>query len=200
MKKHIGLYFGTFNPIHVGHLIIANHIVEFSNLDEVWFVVSPQNPHKEKKSILADFHRLALVDIALEDNDKLKSSNIEFSLPKPSYTVTTLTYIKEKYPEYNFSLIMGEDNLNSLHRWKNYEEILSNHSIMVYPRVMMEGEQMEKKPSSEVLEKGQIEFFDAPVMKISASHIRNSIKAEKDVRYLIPPKVHRYLEEMRFYK
>ena len=134
MKK-IGLFFGSFNPIHVGHLVIANHIAQSDLLDEVWFVVSPQNPFKEKKSLLEDYHRLALVNEAIEDNQKLKSCDIEFSMPKPSYTSDTLAYLMDKYPKYEFSLIMGEDNIKSFHKWKNYEVILKNHSIIVYPRM-----------------------------------------------------------------
>ena len=126
MKK-IGLFFGSFNPIHVGHLVIANHIAQSDLLDEVWFVVSPQNPFKEKKSLLEDYHRLALVNEAIEDNQKLKSCDIEFSMPKPSYTSDTLAYLMDKYPKYEFSLIMGEDNIKSFHKWKNYEVILKNH-------------------------------------------------------------------------
>ena len=138
----IGLYFGTYNPIHVGHLIIANHMVDYTELDQVWLVVSPQNPFKTKATLLEDYHRLALVNIAIEGNKKLKASNIEFDLPKPSYTIDTLTYIKEKHPEHNFSIIMGEDNLRSFHKWKNYEQILENHSVFVYPRVRTELEEI----------------------------------------------------------
>jgi nicotinate-nucleotide adenylyltransferase len=141
---NIGLYFGTYNPIHVGHLIIANHMVDNSELDQVWLVVSPQNPLKNKATLLADYHRLALVEIAVEGNVKLKASNIEFDLPKPSYTIDTLTYIHEKYPDHNFSIIMGEDNLRTLHKWKNYEQILNNHNIYVYPRALTQQELLEK--------------------------------------------------------
>ena len=132
----IGLYFGTYNPIHVGHLVIANYMADYTDLDQVWLVVTPQNPHKNKASLLSDYHRLAIVRIAVEGNNKLQASNIEFDLPKPSYTTTTLTYIKEKYPEHDFSLIMGEDNLRTLHKWKNHEEIINNHKIFVYPRAL----------------------------------------------------------------
>ncbi len=135
----VGLYFGTYNPIHVGHLIIANHIVDYTDLDQVWLVVSPQNPFKTKASLLEDYHRLALVNIAIEGNSNLKSSNIEFDLPKPSYTIDTLTYIQEKHPEHDFSIIMGEDNLRSFHKWKNYQQILENFNVFVYPSVVTEG-------------------------------------------------------------
>ena len=131
----VGLYFGTFNPIHVGHLIIANYMTQYADLDQVWIIVSPQNPLKQKNTLLADYHRLALVRAAIEDNPKLTVSDIEFHLPIPSYTATTLTYLKEKYPEKEFSLIMGEDNLRTFHKWFNHEMILENHQIYVYPRV-----------------------------------------------------------------
>ena len=131
----IGLYFGTFNPIHVGHMIIANHMAEFSDLDEVWFVVTPHNPFKKKNTLLADNHRFQMVRIATEDYPKLKPSNIEFGMPQPNYTVNTLAHLYEKFPQHHFSLIMGEDNLQSFHKWKNYETILQNHQLYVYPRV-----------------------------------------------------------------
>ena len=139
MKK-VGLFFGTYNPIHVGHLVIANHLANYTELDEVWLVVSPQNPLKKKDSLLQDYHRLALVRVAIEDNPKLKASDIEFSLPKPSYTSNTLAHINEKYPDYSFALIMGEDNLRTFHKWKNYADILKNNQIYVYPRVLTEQE------------------------------------------------------------
>lgn len=203
---NIGLYFGTFNPIHVGHLIIANYMVEFTNLDQVWLVVSPQNPLKKKSTLLEDYHRLAMVEIAIEDNDNLKASNIEFKLSQPSYTINTLTYLKEKHPKYEFSLIMGEDNLRSFHKWKNYEQILENHKIYVYPRALTEQERqdldeslsLEKK--SRVLGTKNMIICDAPVMKISASFIRDSIKNKKDVRYLLTEPVYKYVQEMNFYK
>jgi len=134
-KRQIGLYFGTFNPIHVGHLTIANHMVEFGGLDEVWMVVTPHNPHKKKSSLLDNHHRIAMVDIALEHYPKIKSSKIEFDLPQPNYTVHTLAVLEEKYPEQQFCLLMGEDNLKSLHKWKNYEVILERYPIYVYPRI-----------------------------------------------------------------
>lgn len=199
----IGLYFGTYNPIHVGHLIIANHMVDYTELDQVWLIVSPQNPLKSKASLLEDYHRLALVRVAVENNTKLSASNIEFDLPKPSYTVDTLSYIQEKHPEHSFSLIMGEDNLRSLHKWKNYEEILNNHSIYVYPRALTEQERLEQDSSfsdSQFRGHKNITKCDAPVMKLSASFIRNAIKEKKDVRYLLSEPVHNYIREMHFYE
>jgi nicotinate-nucleotide adenylyltransferase len=205
MAKHIGLYFGTFNPIHVGHLVIANHMAEYTDLDEVWLVVTPQNPLKKKTSLLEDYHRLAMVKIAIDDNTKLRASDIEFTLPKPSYTVNTLVYLREKYPEKKFALIMGEDNLRTLHKWKNYEEILAQHKIYVYPRTLTESEleemnQIDSNSKPEVYNHANIILVDAPVMKVSASFIRKSIQDKKDVRYLLTEPVFKYVEEMNFYK
>ena len=200
---NIGLYFGTYNPIHVGHLVIANYMVDYTDLDQVWLVVSPQNPHKNKASLLSDYHRLAIVRIAVEGNDKLQASNIEFDLPKPSYTTTTLTYIQEKYPDYDFSLIMGEDNLRTLHKWKNYEEIISNHQIFVYPRALTEQERREQlnlQTENEFKDHENVTLCDAPVMKVSSSFIRKAIKGKKDVQYLLTEPVFKYVTEMHFYE
>lgn len=201
---NIGLYFGTYNPIHVGHLIIANYMVEFTDLDQVWLVVSPQNPLKKKSTLLEDYHRYAMVEMAVFDNDKLKASNIEFKLPQPSYTINTLTYLKEKHPKHQFSLIMGEDNLRTFHKWKNYEQILENHEIYVYPRALTEQERIEMIESASVensfSNKKNIIVCDAPVMKISASFIRDAIKNKKDTRYLLTEVVYKYVQEMNFYK
>ncbi|MEN8187514.1 MAG: nicotinate (nicotinamide) nucleotide adenylyltransferase, partial [Bacteroidota bacterium] len=169
----IGLFFGTFNPIHIGHLIIANHLVEFSDLDEVWFVVTPHNPFKEKKTLLADNHRLRMVTEACEGYPRLKPSNIEFGLPQPNYTVNTLAYLHEKHPKHHFNLIMGEDNLQSFHKWKNSEVILENHDIYVYPRVYQD------KTSSQFEKHPKIHKVDAPVVEISATFIRKAIKEGK---------------------
>lgn len=197
MKK-IGLFFGSFNPIHIGHLVIANHIADSDLIDEVWFIVSPQNPFKKKNTLLEDYHRLVLVNEAIEDNDKLKASNIEFSLPKPSYTIDTLVYLTEKYPQYNFSIIMGEDNIKSFHKWKNYEVILKNHAVIVYPRL---GVDEEKKTNSEILSHKNVTLLqDIPVMNISASFIRKQIKKGKSVAYLLTNKVAKYVDEMNFYR
>lgn len=190
----IGLFFGTFNPIHIGHLIIANHMAEFSDLDEVWLVVTPHNPHKKKKSLLENHHRYELVYRACEDYPKLTPSKIEFDLPQPNYTVKTLAHLKEKYPEKIFCPIMGEDNLKSLHKWKNYEVILEDYDLYVYPRIAsgeME-EQFKFHP--------KINRVDAPVMEISATFIRKAIKKGKDIRPLLPEKVWKYIDEMNFYR
>lgn len=189
----IGLYFGTFNPIHIGHLIIANHMAEYSGLDQIWLVITPHNPLKKKNTLLDDHHRLEMVHLATEDYPKLKPSDIEFRLPQPNYTVHTLAHLQEKYPSYEFSLIMGEDNLNSLHKWKNYEVILQNHDIYVYPRINTET----INPS---LDRSRIHRIDAPVMEISSTFIRNSIKEGRNVTPLLPHKVAQYVAHNLFYK
>ena len=189
----IGLYFGSFNPIHMGHLIIAHHMVEFSDLDKIWFVVSPHNPFKSKASLLADHHRLELVQKALEDFDKLEASSIEFGLKKPSYTVDTLAYITEKYPNHEFSLIMGGDNLTSFHKWKNYEAILEHHHIYVYPRTTGKPCELDTHKSVTIVE-------TAPMMQISSSFIRKSIADKKDIRSMLPKPTWNYIDEMNFYR
>ena len=191
---NIGLYFGSFNPIHIGHLIIANHMVENSDLDQIWLVVTPHNPHKKKSSLLDNHHRLMMVDIALENYPKLKSSKIEFDLPQPSYTVNTLAHINEKFPDNNFSLIMGEDNLKSFHKWKNYETILDNHHIYVYPRIS------EGIVETQFDNHGKIHKIDAPIVEISSTFIRKSIKNKSNIQPLLSYNVWKYLDEMNFYK
>lgn len=193
MNKKIGLFFGSFNPIHIGHLILANYILEYSDMQELWFVVSPQNPFKDKKSLLNDHNRLDMVELAIRNYPKMRASNVEFSLPTPSYTIDTLTYLQEKYPDYSFSLIMGEDNLGSLHKWKNYELLLKNHQIIVYPRIYAE----EKK---DALQHENIHQIKAPIIDLSATEIRNMIKEGKNVRPMLPPEVFEYLDRSSFYK
>jgi len=204
-SKNIGLFFGSFNPIHIGHLLIANHMVSHSGLEEIWFVVSPHNPHKNKASLLKDYHRLAIVNEAIEDNDKFKASDVEFNMAKPSYTVETLAYLKEKYPAYSFSLLMGEDNLRSFHKWKNYELILENNPIFIYPRVLtiqeLENDSFKVDEKTEgLLNHPNITLTDAPVMKVSSSQIRNLIKVGKSTKYLLTEPAKKYVEEMNFYK
>ena len=194
MKK-IGLFFGSFNPIHIGHLILANYILEKSEMNELWFVVSPQNPFKDKKSLLTDHNRLDMVQLAVKNYPKMRASNVEFSLPKPSYTIDTLTYLKEKYPNYSFALIMGEDNLDSLPKWKNAEKLMSDYQIIVYPRTF-EGE----KKDSEYLQHENISMVNAPIIELSATEIRNMIKEGKNVRPMLPPEVFEYLDGSSFYK
>jgi nicotinate-nucleotide adenylyltransferase len=192
--KNIGLYFGTFNPIHIGHLIIANHMVEHSDLDEIWMVVTPHNPFKKKNSLLADNHRLELVYRATENYPKIKPSDIEFLLSQPNYTVHTLAHIAEKYPTHSFSLIMGEDNLKSLYKWKNYAAILEHHHIYVYPRVS------EGNIETQFDNHAKIHRIEAPIVEISSTKIRDGIKTQKNTRPLLPESVWAYIDEMNFYK
>ena len=190
----IGLYFGTFNPIHVGHVIIANHFVEYSDLDEVWMIVTPHNPFKKKSSLLDNHHRYELVYRATESYPKLKPSNIEFNLPQPNYTITTLIHLKEKHPEKDFCLIMGEDNLKSFHKWKNYDAILEDYQIYVYPRIA-EGKVEHKFKNHQKIKK-----ITAPIIEISSTLIRNGIKSNKIVQPMLPQKVWEYIDDMNFYK
>lgn len=193
-SKKIGLYFGTFNPIHVGHLTIANYLVEFSDLDAVWMVVTPHNPHKKKKTLLEDVHRLAMVRIALEDYPKLKASTVEFDLPQPNYTVNTLAHLEEQYPDSDFCLIMGEDNLKSFHKWKNYEVILERYQIYVYPRVSEGGVEHQFKGHKKITK------VDAPIMELSSTFIRKAISEGKNIRPMLPQNVWEYMDEMNFYR
>jgi nicotinate-nucleotide adenylyltransferase len=202
----IGLYFGTFNPIHVGHLVIANYMAEYTELEQIWLVVTPHNPLKDKSTLLNDRHRFNMVQEAIFDNAKLKASDVEFKLPKPSYTITTLTYLQEKHSKHVFSLIMGEDNLRTFHKWYNHEVILEKHKLYVYPRVLTVHEELEVKTISNDLlnnyrsHKNVIICDDAPIMKVSSSFIRDAIKNGKDVRYLLTEPVYKYIDEMNFYK
>lgn len=190
----IGLFFGTFNPIHVGHLIIANHMAEFTDLEEVWFVVTPHNPFKVKSTLLADHHRFRLVSETTDDYDKLKPSNIEFGLSQPNYTIHTLVHLAERHPEHRFNLIMGLDNLQSFPKWKNSEVILRDYEIYVYPRVT------EKKDQPELLNHEKVHMIDAPIVEISSTFIRKAVKDGKDIRALMPFKAWKYMDEMNFYK
>ena len=194
MKK-VGLYFGTFNPIHIGHLVIANYMVEFSDLDEVWFIVTPKSPFKVKKTLLDNNHRYQMVYEAVKDYPKLKASKIEFELPQPNYTINTLVHLEEKYPQkYSFALIMGEDNLKGFHKWKNYELILENYSLYVYPRISQETTENNLKTHP------KIHQVDAPIMEISSTFIRRNHMDGKDIRAMLPDGVWRYMDEMNFYR
>jgi len=188
----VGLFFGSYNPVHVGHMIIANFILNHTELDKVWMVVSPHNPHKQKSSLAKDYDRLHLVRLAIGDNDKIEASDIEFNLPKPSYTIDTLTYLHEKYPAKEFALIMGGDNLLSLPKWKNYAQIIDNYKIYVYKRPNYELGVLADHPS--------VHLLDAPLLSISASYIRENIKSDKSIQYLTPDAVYHYLQETRIYK
>jgi len=191
MKK-TGLLFGSFNPIHIGHLIIAGYMYEFSDLYELWFVVSPLNPLKEKQSLLADHHRLEMVNLAIEDDPRFRSSNIEFRLPKPSYTIHTLTYLQEKYPEREFIIISGTDIFPTFHKWKNWETLLELYKFYVYPRPGSQNHELTRHPS--------VKMFDAPMVEISASFIREAIHSGKNMSYYLPEKTYRYIQEMHFYE
>lgn len=188
----VGLFFGSFNPIHVGHMVIANHMLAYTDLDRIWFVVSPHNPLKEKNSLIHERHRLQMVTLAIGDNSKMKASNIEFKLSQPSYTVNTLAHLQEKYPETDFALIMGSDNLEGFHKWKNYEEILKRYELYVYPRP--------GKSDHPLLKHNHVRLTEAPMMDISSTAIRKAIKEKKDVRYFLSPAVWEYLKEMHFYE
>lgn len=192
--KRVGLFFGSFNPIHIGHLIIGNHLVEHSDLDQVWFVVTPQSPFKTKKTLLDNHQRYELAYLATEDFDNLQVSNIEFNLPQPNYTIDTLTHLSEKYEAIAFSIIMGEDNLKSFHKWKNYEAILSDYQIYTYPRISdgMIPEQFRNHP--------KVIQIDAPIIEISSTMIRKGIADGKNVKPLLPVKVWNYIDEMNFYR
>jgi nicotinate-nucleotide adenylyltransferase len=187
----IGLYFGSFNPVHIGHLIIANHIVSNTNLDQVWFVVSPQNPFKNSNSLLNEYHRLHLVNIAIDGENKLRASNVEFKLPKPSYTIDTLTYLHEKHPDYKFALVMGSDGFQNLDKWKNYQTLIKNYSFHIY-----------KRPGFEISETfgANLNQLDAPLLDISSTRIRKMIKEKKSIRYLVPDVVKEEIERNGYYK
>jgi nicotinate-nucleotide adenylyltransferase len=188
---NIGLYFGSFNPIHIGHLIIANHVLNETFTSKIWFIVSPQNPFKESKTLLNEFDRLHLVRLATQDDNRIKCSDIEFNLPKPSYTSNTLAFLSEKYPEHQFSLIMGSDSYQNLGKWKNYETIIDNYPVYVYKR---EGHEIKKTFDKEAL------ILDAPIIQISASQIREHIRSAKSIRYLVPEIVREEIESRKFYK
>lgn len=187
----VGLYFGSFNPVHIGHLIIANQVLNRTSAQQVWFVVSPQNPFKLSQALLNEYDRLHLVNLAIGGNDKLKASNIEFQLPKPSYTATTLTYLKEKYPEHMFRIIMGSDSFQNLPRWKNADSIIENYKLIIY-----------KRPGFDIDNKinANIEIMDAPLLEISSTYIRELVMEKKSIKYLVHEKVEIEIEQSRFYQ
>lgn len=188
---NIGLYFGSFNPVHIGHLIIGKHIIQNTNINQIWFVVSPQNPFKNPAGLLNEQHRLSLVKTAIEGEKDLKASNIEFKLPKPSYTIDTLTYLSEKYPQHKFSLVMGSDGFQNLHKWKNYRAITGNYPIYIY-----------KRPGFEISNQigAEITIVDAPLLEISSTHIRNLIRQGKSIRYLVTDGVMEEIERHQYYQ
>ncbi|MCS6824420.1 MAG: nicotinate (nicotinamide) nucleotide adenylyltransferase [Cytophagaceae bacterium] len=188
----VGLFFGSFNPIHIGHLIIANYMACNTDLDEVWFIVSPQNPFKKSSSLLHEFDRYEMIRLAIHDNFKLKVSDIEFRLPKPSYTIDTLTYIQDIHKQKEFVLILGEDNLSQFPNWKNYEKILEYYCLYVYPRP--------RSDKSSLIHHPKIKMVNAPLLDISATHIRQLVKENKSIRYLVTEDVERYIERNQFFK
>lgn len=191
--KHIGLFFGSFNPIHVGHLIVANSMLELTDIDEVWFVVSPQNPLKERQTLLADHHRMQMVRVAIDDNYKMRACDVEMHLPIPSYTVVTLAHLSEQHPDKRFSLIIGGDNLENFRRWRNYEYILEHYDLYVYPRPGCH-------PEDELANHPHVHMVDVPMMDISSSYIRKQIEEGHPPRYMLTEPVFNYLTEMHFYE
>jgi nicotinate-nucleotide adenylyltransferase len=201
--KQIGLFFGSFNPVHQGQLILANYLVEETALEEVWFVITPQSPFKQKQRLLDNHHRLALVEEAIEGYPKLKVSTVEFGLPAPQYTALTIAHLMEKHPEASFSLIVGQDHLKSFHKWYNYQALLEGHQIYVYPRMPEEAlaaSKPLKQPKPEILNHSNLILVPAPVVEISSSYIRKALKAGKNIRPLLPPAVWKYMDEMNFYR
>lgn len=187
-----GLYFGSFNPVHIGHLAIANFMIEFSELEQLWFVVSPHNPLKEKKSLLKDYHRLEMVRLAVEGDDRFRVSDIELKLPTPSYTIDTLTYLEEKHPGREFQLVMGSDGLRTFHKWKHADLIVRNYHRLIYPRPGEDSAKLANIPNATVV--------NAPLMEISSSFIRQAVREGKDIRHLVPAAAYKYMREMHFYK
>ncbi len=187
----IGLYFGSFNPVHIGHLIIANHVLTHCDIDRIWFVVSPHNPLKETSSLLNENHRLHLVQLAIENETKFKASNIEFSLPRPSYTIDTLTHLTEKYPQYSFTIMMGSDSFQNITKWKNYTQIVTHYNIIIYNRPNF---------TVDTLLSERIQVVDAPLLNISSTYIRNLISQKKSIRYLVPDEVMNDILANGYYK
>lgn len=191
-KNLTGLFFGSFNPIHIGHLVIANYILEYTEINELWFVVSPQNPFKTQNSLAPEYHRLEMVRLAVGEHFKMKAIDIEFKMPKPSYTIDTLTYLKDKFPKRDFALIMGADNLKSFEKWKNYKQILEYYKIFVYPRIGFDD------INNKIV--GDITITKAPIIEISSTFIREGIKNGKDLRFYLNEKVSEYIVECGLYK
>ena len=193
-----GLYFGSFNPVHIGHMAVANYIYEYSELEEIWFVVSPHNPLKTKSSLLADHHRMRLAEIAIGDDQRFRVSDIELKLPQPSYTIDTLTYLREKHTMHQFAIIMGSDNLSTINKWKNAEVLIDSCKIFVYPRL-----NKGKEPGPAVksmLQSADIDVVEAPIIDISGTFIRSAIREGKDIRHFLPPGVWQYIKDMHFYE
>lgn len=188
---NIGLYFGSFNPIHTGHLIIASHVVNQTNIQQVWLVVSPQNPFKTATGLLNEYDRLHLVNLAIDDETRIRAADVEFKLPRPSYTIDTLTYLREKYPQHQFSIIMGSDGFQNLPKWKNADLLVKEYPIIIY-----------KRPGFDITDtlNASVQILDAPMLDISATFIRNTIREGKSIRYLVPDKVREEIERNNYYK
>ena len=191
MKMKTGLFFGSFNPVHMGHMMIANYMIEFTDLQQLWFVISPQNPLKKKASLLNDVDRLTLVEYAIEDDERFEACDVEFRMPKPSYTIDTLAYLKEQHPSRDFTLLMGSDGLHTFHKWKNHDIITQNHLRYVYPRA---GHQVDPAVHP------NIHLVDAPMIEISSTFIRSAIRKGHDIRYFLPDRVYRHILKMHFYE
>lgn len=192
---NIGLFFGSFNPVHIGHLIIANTMATTTDLDQVWFVVSPQNPFKKATSLLHAFDRFDMVQQAIADNSRLRATDIEFSMPKPSYTIDTLARLGEKFPQHTFRLIMGEDNLTQFVNWKNYQQILDGYGLYVYPRPGVAG-----ADANNLRHHDRVQLVDAPLLDISATFIRDAIRADRSIRYMVPDVVEEVIRRKKFYR
>lgn len=188
---NIGLYFGSFNPIHIGHLIVASHVADHTDIQQVWFVVSPQNPLKPSSVLLNEYHRLHLVQLAIEDDNRLRASDAEFRLPKPSYTIDTLTYFSEKYPQHRFTVIMGSDSFQNLPKWKNFELLIKNYRFIIY-----------RRPGFEIADRfnADLTILDAPLLQISATAIRENLRSGKSIRYLVPDRSREEIERNNYYK
>lgn len=191
MKKTVGLFFGSFNPVHIGHLVIGNYMAHYTALDEVWFVVSPQNPFKDKKGLANMYDRLEMVNLAIEDSEGLKASDIEFGLPQPSYTIDTLIHLQEKHPNYDFALIMGADNLAGLHKWKNADIILRDFRVYVYPRLGYNGGELAQHPS--------VTLTDTPRMEISSTTLRKALEEGKTIKFFTPDRVIDFMDKKGLY-
>ena len=187
----IGLFFGSFNPIHNGHVAIANYMVENGGIDQLWFVVSPQNPFKKVENLLSDNYRLAMVDRAIEGDQRFRSCNVEFNLPKPSYTIDTLTALRVEYPDHEFLIIMGADNFVQIKKWKKYEKLIGEYRFLIYPRPGFDLSMLDLK--------GNFTVVKSPLLEISSTSIRESISKNEDVSHLLPPGVVQYIEEKKFY-
>ncbi|MCQ2314501.1 MAG: nicotinate-nucleotide adenylyltransferase [Bacteroidales bacterium] len=192
MRRKTALFFGSFNPVHNGHLMLANYLVEYGGLDDLWFVVSPHNPFKDKETLLDDRHRLRMLELAVEGDERFEVSDIEFYMPKPSYTIDTLVRLSERHPNNEFYLVCGLDNLKRFPKWKNADVILRDYHILVYPRKGFDG--------GELLQHPHVHLLDAPEIEVSSTFIRNAISEGRDVRYFVPEKVYKYIDEMRFYR